>query len=349
MILWWKTRQRRLWWKELRESWPVLGLGWLIIIAFAYKIPADVSSRYIWGMDFNMTATAILLFVVMVLGVTAYAVEEEYETLEPLMARPIPLNDILATKLGVRLGLVFLSALLMGTIELVTGAWPIEYGIPSPVVFERWMGSLMIMICGLGLGFYFGKVLGRQITALLSAGLIFAAGWVLLSLSPLSFLFEGEEGETIYWIKQILLPGLLGTVAILASIRARTGEGTILTRPVVAAAGHSGEVAIASSSISMAITTAYLTPSGKTIGSRSHLLLANSHLWSSSVTPTRSAPKKRAAFLTWPVISERSSTSTGFLYHWSPMRLGPQGLTRRSQLKASVQTSWTVHEASVRA
>ena len=240
MILWWKTRQKRLWWKELRESWPVLGLGWMIIIIFAYKVPADVSSRYIWGMDFNMTATAILLFVVMVLGVTAYAVEEEYKTLEPLMSKPISPHDILATKLGVRLGLVFFSALLIGAIELLTGAWPIEYGIPSPVIFERWMGSLMIMICGLGLGFYFGKVLGHQITALLSACLIFGAGWVLLELSPLSFLFEGEEGETIYWIKQILLPGLLGTVAILASIRARIGEGNLLTRPAVAAAALAG-------------------------------------------------------------------------------------------------------------
>jgi len=240
MMRWWQQRQSRLWWKELRESYAVVVLGCIIILVFTYKMPASIASRYVWGIDFHMTATAILLFVAMVLGVTAYAVEEEYETLEPLMAKPIPPDDILATKLGVRLGLLFFSAVAIGIMELLTGAWPIKYGIPSPVIFERWVGGLMILICGLGLGFFFGKVLGRQITGLLGAILVFAAGWVLLELSPLAFLFEGESGKKIYWIKIILLPGLGGTIAIIASIRARPGTGGLLARPVVAAVALAG-------------------------------------------------------------------------------------------------------------
>ncbi len=241
---WWKDRSKRLWWKELRESYPVVSMGWLVILAMSYRIPRSVSSRYVWGMDFNVTATAILVFVALVLGVTAYAVEDEYETLEPLSAKPILPGDILATKLGVRLGLLFLSSIFIGILELVTGAWPIEYGIPSPIVFERWAGSLMIMISGLGLGFYFGKVLGKQITGLLSAALLFAAGWILLELSPLAFLFEGDSGGKIYWIKIILIPAAGGTIAIIASIRARAGAGGPLSRPAVAVLALAGYAAI---------------------------------------------------------------------------------------------------------
>ncbi len=98
----------------------------------------------------------------------------------------------------------------------------------------------MLLVFGLGLGLYFGKMLGRQITGLLSAILVFAAGWVLLELSPLSFLFEGESGQKIYWIKIILLPGRAGTITILASIRARPGAVGLLARPAVAAIALAG-------------------------------------------------------------------------------------------------------------
>ena len=64
--------------------------------------------------------------IAVVLGVTAYALEEEYETITPLLARPIPINDIFATKLGIRLGLLFLSMIVIALIEFWTGAWPIE-------------------------------------------------------------------------------------------------------------------------------------------------------------------------------------------------------------------------------
>jgi len=239
MTGWWQERATKLWWKELRESYAVLVLGWIITLATLAKLPSS-TSRYVWGIDFHNTAMAILFFVALVLGVTAYAVEEEYETLEPLMAKPIPPNDILATKLGVRLGLLFFSAIVVGIIELLTGAWPVEFSIPSRIVFERWLGGLMLLVFGLGLGLYFGKILGRQITGLLSAILVFAAGWVLLELSPLSFLFEGESGQKIYWIKIILLPGLAGTITILASIRARPGAVGLLARPAVAAIALAG-------------------------------------------------------------------------------------------------------------
>ncbi len=129
MTGWWQERATKLWWKELRESYAVLVLGWIITLATLAKLPSS-TSRYVWGIDFHNTAIAILFFVALVLGVTAYAVEEEYETLEPLMAKPISPNDILATKLGVRLGLLFFSAILVGIVELLTGAWPIEFSIP---------------------------------------------------------------------------------------------------------------------------------------------------------------------------------------------------------------------------
>ena len=260
MMRWWHERWRKLWWKEFRESYAVVGLGWVIILIYSYKMPAELSSRYTWGMDLHMTATAILLFVAMVLGVTAYAVEEEYETLEPLMAKPITADDITATKLGVRLGLLFFSYLALAVIELLTGAWPIKYGIPHPAIFERWVGGLMIMIFGCGLGFYFGKVLGKQITGLLSACLVFAAGWVLLELSPLSFAFEGEGGEKIYWIKIILLPALGAIITILASIRARPGAGGPLSRPATAALALAGYALISWSLSVVPPSNAWLTP-----------------------------------------------------------------------------------------
>jgi len=233
---WWTERRSKLWWKEVREIWPVIGLGWLVIAAMLTKLPTikNMSDAYVWGIDFNITAIAILFFVALVLGVTAYAVEDEYETLEPLLAKPISPDDILATKLGTRLGLLFLSWIAVGAVELWAGGWPIEYRVPSPWGFERWLSGLAMLIMGLGLGFYFGKITGRQITGLMSALLVVAAGWALLLLSPIAFLFEADEARDPNWIRAILIPGIAGTAVILMSIRAgRSGRGN-MTRPVVA-------------------------------------------------------------------------------------------------------------------
>ncbi len=229
----WLLEQRtKLWWKEARECWLYLGVGWFVIVALmvGIRVPDGSIGMYLWGIEVHSGAMAILLFVSLCLGVTAYAVETEYETLTPLLAKPIPLNDIFATKLGVRLGLLFLSMVLLGAVELWTGAWPIVWRIPSPVVFERWASGLMICAMGLGLGLYFGKTLGRQTSAILASGLVFLVGYVYLTLSPLNFIFEGDGERNFYWIRGILLPGLTATVAITAAVFARIGEPGFMAR-----------------------------------------------------------------------------------------------------------------------
>jgi len=235
MNRWWLEQRRKLWWKEARECWLYLGLGWFVIVALMVGIPVQDSfsgtlDLYLWGVEVHSGAIAILLFISLCLGVTAYAVEAEYETLTPLLAKPIPLNDLYATKLGVRLGLLFVSVVLLGVIELWTGAWPIEWRIPSPVIFERWASGLMICAMGLGLGIYFGKTLGRQTSAILASGLVFLVGYVYLTLSPLNFMFQGDEEHNFYWIRGILLPGLTAIVAMTAAAFARIGEPGFMAR-----------------------------------------------------------------------------------------------------------------------
>ncbi len=237
MNRWWLEQQRRFWWKESRESIVFIGLAWVVIIFLMIGLGIPKSgesfSRYLWGSEFHSGATAILLFIAICLGVTAYAVEEESETITPLLAKPIRLNDIFATKLGVRLGWLFASMLLLGLIEIWTGAWPIEWRIPSPVMFERWLSGVMLCVMGLGLGLYFGKTLGRQTSALVASGMVFLAGFIYLTMSPLGFLFEGPEGvdgKDYYWIRDILLPGLTGTIAIIAALYAPLGEPGFMAR-----------------------------------------------------------------------------------------------------------------------
>lgn len=218
----WKESPMNLVWKEFRESYPVVALG-LGVIFFMLVAPLLRGQSewygYVWGLGFHTGATAILFFVSIILGVTAYAVEEEQETLTPLLAKPVPANDILATKLGVRLGLLFLALLLLGFVELITGAWPIEWNVPAPEIFLRWLGSVSLCIMGLGFGLYFGKTRKHQTTALLLAASLFAAGFVVLYLTPLKFLFDAGEGPTgWFWVRESLIPSVAGTAAILAGI-----------------------------------------------------------------------------------------------------------------------------------
>ena len=220
MNRWWAEQRTRLWWKESQEVLPYLGLAWLLIHVF--MLFAASARGYIWGYSFHLQAAAILLFISIVMGVSAYAVEEEQETLQPLLSKPIPEDDVLATKLGVRLGLIFLSLLYLGMVELLTGAWPIEFRIPAPAFFERWLGTLMICILGMELGLYFGKILGRQTQALVFAALILLGGWILLGVSPLSFAFEGTEEHSYTWIRDILIPFLVNAVILSLIIRARS-------------------------------------------------------------------------------------------------------------------------------
>lgn len=231
MNRWWLEQRRKLWWKEVRETWSFLALGWIVIFALLWKFPfQEGAAAYIWGIGYHSGAVAILLFVAICLGVTAYAVEEEYETLYPLLAKPISLNDIFATKYGVRLGLLFVSMIILGLLELWTGAWPIKWNIPSPVIFERWVGGLSLLVMGLGLGIYFGKTLGRQTPALLASAMIFVVGYVLLVLSPLSLIFETDDTFRYLWIRDVVFPIATGVIATMAAIRATPGEPGFLTR-----------------------------------------------------------------------------------------------------------------------
>jgi hypothetical protein len=209
-------------WKELRESVPpvFLALGVIVITLLLPAFSEHPRYGFYWGIGYHSSALAILFFVSLVLGVTAYAVEEEQETLFPLLAKPVPANDILATKLGVRLGLIFISWVFLGILELLTGAWPIEWNIPSPYGFERWVGAIMICALGLALGLYFGRRHGHQTIALLLAILVFAAGFIILNQTPVKFIFDGADGPTRWYpVRIIWIPALGAIAAVLMTIR----------------------------------------------------------------------------------------------------------------------------------
>jgi ABC-type transport system involved in multi-copper enzyme maturation permease subunit len=210
-------------WKEYRESLPVvlLALGVILVLALQPAL-AGHPREYglIWGFGFQSGALAILVFVSLVLGVTAYAVEEEQDTLVPLTAKPVPADDIMASKIGARFGLIFVALLLFGVLQLITGAWPIEWDIPTPWAFQRWLGSIASCLAGFGLGLYFGRTQGQQTSALLVSALIIGAGFVVINFTPVKFLFENAEGPNrAYWVREILIPGIVGLGAVLAAIR----------------------------------------------------------------------------------------------------------------------------------
>jgi hypothetical protein len=226
-------------WKEFRESFPPVALASGVILIIALW-PALSGQRYgyFWGIGFHDSVNAILMFIALVLGVMAYAVEEEQETIGPLMARPVREHDVLATKLGVRLGLLFAVTIIIGIIELVTGAWPIEWDIPSPAGFIRWLSLVGHTVLGLGLGLYFGKLKKHQTSAFLIAAVVILVGVALLNLTPVRFLFEDEEGLTRWlWVRGIGFAGLGGTAAILAAIFASREPRRLLPAGVGALVG----------------------------------------------------------------------------------------------------------------
>jgi hypothetical protein len=212
-------------WKELRESLPpiLLALGVIITMMLVPDMIGEGRrgwDSWSWGSTFHSSISAILLFISVVLGVSAYAVEEEQETLDPLRSHPIRDDDILATKLGIRLGLIFLILVLVGVFELLTGAWPIEWDIPTPEGFLRWAGAVASCIAGLGLGLYFGRRHGNQTVALLLSILVLAGGYIFLNETPVTFIFMDADGTTVWYPFQVFwLPLVLGVLAIAGTIR----------------------------------------------------------------------------------------------------------------------------------
>jgi|GEM_PF-2057620 len=241
---WWLQQQQKLWWKEVRETWLFITLAFLfMIVHLAMSTPQRTLynsvefSAYIWGIGFHTSVITVLLFIAICLGVTAYAVEQEQETLTPLLAKPIPEDDIFATKLGVRLGEIFIFMIVLGVIEIWTGAWPIEWNIPAPWAFERWLGGFMIAAAGLSLGLYFGRIFGRQTQALLVTALVIVAGYVLFTISPLKLLFITDTitdtEPSRRWIADILIPLLVAVAAVVVAVPDREGEsGFLVRRPV---------------------------------------------------------------------------------------------------------------------
>jgi len=239
MMAWWNERGSRLWWKEFRESWPPAALALAVVLAILFlndpDFGADAARRYFWGANVLTYAGPIFLFISLVLGITAYAVEQEQETLEPLLARPIRAQDVLATKLGVRLGVVAAMSASLGIVMGLIGAWPRQYAIPHPVIFEYWLAVLAVSLLGLAVGFYFGKIVGSQTRALVAGLLAVGIGFVLLSVSPLAVLFEsGDYGEYV-WIRSILIPFLVTLGVLVLAIRSRPGRMALVRRPVTAA------------------------------------------------------------------------------------------------------------------
>ena len=228
-------------WKEFRESYPVvlLGLGVIVIEAV---LPAFSGDRnvygQVWGVSFHYSGSAILLFIAMVLGVTAYAREEETGTLEPLLARPVPQMDVAATKIGIRLGLIFAAVLLFGLLEVLTRAVPEYRGLPLLEGYLRWLCSVLLLAAGFAAGLYFGKSRGTQTRALIYCVLLFAMAYVLLFYTPLSALFEGPEGPTpIGWVRSLLLPGSGAALFIWLSLRGEPQQGGLLPEGSTAVAG----------------------------------------------------------------------------------------------------------------
>ncbi len=214
-------KRHSLAWKEYRESIPMVLLTMGFMIAYVLRPvfmggldKVDFGS---WQNGLFSSGAAVLFFVAVVVGTMAYAVEEERNTLEPLLAKPLSVRQIFLTKVGVRLGLLFVGVGFLAVMLLVAGAWEIReprFALSGPY---RWLSAASLVVLGFGLGLYGGKTRRNQTVAVVVAITLFAAGWVLLTLSPVAGLFEtAGRGEFPIRpiIRAVLIPLTAGTGAI---------------------------------------------------------------------------------------------------------------------------------------
>ena len=228
-------------WKEYREALPVALIGAGLVLVFAIRpllLPeAGWSELPLMRDGFFQGGSAILFFIALILGITSYAVEEEEETLEPLLARPITPEQVHRQKLMVRSAV--LGALLVWFALLITviGAWGTQLVQGALVGFPRWLGSVSLTALGFGLGLWFGRARKTQTGGLVAAALVFGAFWVLLKVSPMKLVFDDPEGGYRFeWVRSILLPAV-GAVAtfVLAARQQHLEDARKMTAGQVAA------------------------------------------------------------------------------------------------------------------
>src|SRR4030042_760646 len=154
-----------------------------------------------------------------------------------------------------------------------------------------------------------------------------------VALTPKSIGLSGLSGRSVYTLQRRTLGPYLGVMRspfLPSSPRpASTARGTL--SPVALPAGtavYPRFLMNAARVDAVKASLLYPMPVAAAAGSSGLVAMARSVISPAPLPPAVSSP----------------AASTGYLslYHLSPMRLGPPGRLRRSQLNASAQASWTV-------